>query len=61
VDARLHWGKHFPLEFADIAPLYPEMEKFRQLSRLNDSSGVFRNDFTKRVLGLAPGGLEQAR
>lgn len=61
VDARLHWGKHFPLQCADIAALYPEMETFRKLSSRNDPRGVFRNDYTKRVLGLAPGGLEQAR
>jgi L-gulono-1,4-lactone dehydrogenase len=55
VDARLHWGKHFPLQYADIATLYPEMENFRELSSRNDPGGVFRNDYTKRVLGLAPG------
>jgi hypothetical protein len=61
VDARLHWGKHFPLEHSDIAPLYPELETFRELSRRNDPDGVFRNDYTKRVLRLAPGGLERVR
>jgi L-gulono-1,4-lactone dehydrogenase len=50
--ARLHWGKHFPLGLADIAPLYPDLEHFRQLCRAADPNGVFRNDYTKRVLGL---------
>jgi hypothetical protein len=52
VAARLHWGKHFPLLYADIAPLYPELETFRALCRRNDPAGVFRNDYTRRVLGL---------
>lgn len=55
LSARLHWGKHFPLAFADIAPLYPEMEAFSALCRHNDPRGVFRNSYTKRVLGLGPG------
>lgn len=54
LDARLHWGKHFPLAFADIAPLYPEMETFRALCHRNDPQGVFRNDYTDRVLSLSP-------
>lgn len=51
-DARLHWGKHFPLAEKEIAPLYPELEKFKALSRETDPNGVFRNDYTARVLGL---------
>ena len=54
VAARLHWGKHFPLQHVDIAPLYPEMGKFRAFCQRNDPAGVFRNDYTARVLGLAP-------
>jgi FAD/FMN-containing dehydrogenase len=52
VAARLHWGKHFPLQHADIAPLYPGLDTFRALCRHNDPAGVFRNDYTKRVLQL---------
>ena len=55
VEARPHWGKHFPLGFADIGALYPEMETFRGLCRRNDPNGVFRNDYTRRVLQLEPG------
>ena len=50
--ARLHWGKHFPLEHADIAPLYPRLEEFRALCRRYDRAGMFRNGYTFRVLGL---------
>ena len=52
LDARLHWGKHFPLEADEIARSYPRLEVFKQLSRRTDPGGVFRNAFTKRVLGL---------
>jgi hypothetical protein len=55
VAARLHWGKHFPLQHVDMAPLYPEMETFRAFCQRNDPDGVFRNRYTARVLGLAPG------
>lgn len=50
--ARLHWGKHFPLGQAEMAPAYPELEKFRQICQRTDPNGVFRNDYTQRVLGL---------
>jgi L-gulono-1,4-lactone dehydrogenase len=53
--ARLHWGKHFPLDAAQVAPLYPRLETFREVCRRTDPRGVFRNDYTARVLGLAPG------
>ena len=52
VGARPHWGKHFPLEHADIAPLYPRLEEFRALCRHYDRAGMFRNGYTFRVLGL---------
>lgn len=54
-DARLHWGKHFPLDHADIARLYPRLEEFRALCRAVDPAGVLRNGYTARVLGLPPG------
>lgn len=50
--ARLHWGKYLPLEFADIEPLYPNMEVFREICRRVDPRGVFRNRFARRVLGF---------
>jgi L-gulonolactone oxidase len=54
-DARFHWGKHFPMQFVDIAPSYPQMEKFRQLCNRIDPNGVFRNAYTTRLLDLPPG------
>jgi L-gulono-1,4-lactone dehydrogenase len=50
--ARLHWGKHFPLSVVEIAPLYPDLQQFKQFCRAVDRNGVFANDYTKRVLGL---------
>lgn len=55
VNAKLHWGKHFPLEYADIAPLYPRLEEFRALCAAHDRNGVLRNGYTARVLNLPPG------
>lgn len=51
-DARLHWGKYFPLANKDIEHLYPELPAFRQICRSMDTKGVFQNDFTKKVLGF---------
>ena len=50
--ARPHWGKVFPLNVQDLAPLYPNLDQFKQLCQTYDPKGVFRNEFTKRVLGL---------
>jgi FAD/FMN-containing dehydrogenase len=52
VRARLHWGKYNPLELSDVAPQYPQLEKFRRLCRQVDPRGVFQNDYTARVLGF---------
>lgn len=51
-DARLHWGKHFPLNAADVARAYPDLDTFKQLCRASDPNGVFRNSYSERVLGL---------
>ena len=55
VNARLHWGKHFPFEYADIVRLYPRLEEFRALCVAHDRNGVLRNGYTARVLNLPPG------
>ena len=55
VNARLHWGKHFPFEYDDVAPLYPRLDEFRALCLSHDRNGVLRNGYTKRVLNLPPG------
>jgi len=54
-DARPHWGKHFPLEKEQIEKVYPELPRFRELARETDPNGVFRNQYTERVLGLKAG------
>ncbi len=48
--ARLHWGKYFPLTNADIEGVYPRLPEFRARCRQVDPNGVFRNDFTDAVL-----------
>ena len=51
-DARLHWGKYFPLGYEDISRVYPELSEFKSICQNFDSKGVFRNNFTDRVFGL---------
>ncbi len=48
--ARLHWGKVFPLDGAEIEGSYPRLATFRTICRQFDPKGVFRNTFTDRVL-----------
>jgi hypothetical protein len=49
-EARLHWGKYFPLSNLDVERVYPRLPEFRALCRQVDPNGVFRNDFTERVI-----------
>lgn len=51
-DARLHWGKYYPLTNDEIEPLYPHLEEFRQICQKTDPNGVFHNEYTQRVLGF---------
>ncbi len=51
-DARLHWGKYYPLTNDEIEPMYPHLEEFRQRCQKTDPNSVFHNDYTKRVLGF---------
>lgn len=37
--------------FDETARMYPELERFRRIRGATDPTGVFRNDFTDRVLG----------
>jgi FAD/FMN-containing dehydrogenase len=50
--ARLHWGKHFPLDYQEVGHLYPDLPAFRTLCQRVDPNGVFRNAFARRVLGF---------
>jgi hypothetical protein len=54
VQARLHWGKHFPFQYRDIASVYPRLEEFRTLCQSLDTNGNLRNGYTKQVLNLPP-------
>lgn len=55
-DARAHWGKHFPLDHADVVASYPRLAEFRALCDRVDPHGVFRNPFVSRVLFGESGG-----
>lgn len=48
--ARPHWGKWFPLSGEEVAAVYPRLPEFRAICRRVDPHGVFRNEFTDRVL-----------
>ena len=49
-DARLHWGKWFPLEAEEVERSYPGMRKFRAACEEFDPRGVFRNRFLRETL-----------
>jgi FAD/FMN-containing dehydrogenase len=48
--ARLHWGKTFPLDGTDVKSVYPALPEFRAVCQQVDPKGVFRTEFTDRVL-----------
>lgn len=50
-DGRPHWGKHHELTAADLAPLYPEWDTFRDVRETFDPDGLFLNDHLVEVLG----------
>jgi FAD/FMN-containing dehydrogenase len=50
--ARLHWGKYYPLTFSEIKHQSPRLGEFRELCNQVDPRGVFQNDYTRRVLGF---------
>ena len=54
-DARLHWGKQFPQSAQDVKRLCPRLEDFERACAQVDPHGVFRNQYTRRVLGMPPG------
>jgi len=47
--ARPHWGKYNPLTAVEIAPLYPKLERFREICLAHDPNGVFQNPYTAAV------------
>lgn len=52
-NARLHWGKYYPLVYDEIKQLYPQLKQFRDICQSVDSESVFHNDYTKRILGFS--------
>ncbi len=48
--ARCHWGKHNPLERAQIESLYPNLEKFRAIASRFDPNGVFKNNWFRELI-----------
>lgn len=49
-EARLHWGKYFPLDRVAVERAYPELPLFREICRRHDPHGVFRNAFVAKVV-----------
>ena len=48
---RPHWGKRHFHSAATLAPLYPRWKEFQRVRARLDPTGVFRNEYTDRVLG----------
>ncbi len=52
-DARLHWGKFFPLTHEAVERMYPgHLAYFREICTRYDPAGTFRNAYAQRVLGF---------
>jgi L-gulonolactone oxidase len=51
-DGRPHWGKRHYRTAADLAPLYPDWDRFAAARERLDPGRRFRNDYLDRVLGL---------
>lgn len=54
-NARLHWGKHVPLEPANAAAQYPELARFTAVVQALDPVGRVQNEFTRSVLSACLG------
>ena len=56
--ARLHWGKYLPMfpempvTAGHVDRLYPGLPRFQLHCEAVDPAGVFRNDFSRRILDL---------
>jgi L-gulonolactone oxidase len=50
-NGRPHWGKRHFQSATTLAPRYPDWEQFRSVRAQLDPDGIFRNDYTERVLG----------
>jgi FAD-linked oxidoreductase len=50
-DGRPHWGKRHYRTAADLAPAYPDWDRFAAVREQLDPNRRFRNDYLDRVLG----------
>jgi L-gulonolactone oxidase len=48
---RPHWGKRHYRSAADLAPVYPDFDRFLAVRDRTDPRRVFSNDYVDRVLG----------
>ncbi len=49
---RPHWGKKHALKAVDLHPLYPMWEKFGEIRRKMDPTGVFLNSYLRALIGV---------
>ncbi|HVF76495.1 MAG TPA: D-arabinono-1,4-lactone oxidase [Acidimicrobiales bacterium] len=54
VGGRPHWGKLHYRTAEDLAPVYPEWDRFQAVRRKLDPDGKFANAYLDRVLGSVP-------
>lgn len=47
-----HWGKYFPLGYAEIEEYYPRLPEFRAICERHDPRGTLRNAYVNRVFGF---------
>lgn len=50
-DGRPHWGKRHFQTAETLRPRYPDWDRFTEVRRRFDPTGVFANDYVNRVLG----------
>lgn len=55
-----HWGKYFPLDYAELDAHYPRLAEFRAICARYDARGTFRNRYVARVLGFERSGGDLA-
>ncbi|MDQ2699868.1 MAG: FAD-linked oxidoreductase, partial [Actinomycetota bacterium] len=48
---RPHWGKMNSRTAADLAPAYPEWDRFQEIRNELDPHRTFSNEYVKRVIG----------
>jgi L-gulono-1,4-lactone dehydrogenase len=53
-EGRPHWGKRHFQTAQTLALRYPDWDRFQQTRTRMDPEGLFRNDYTQRVLGVGP-------